>query len=42
MKTTLKPDIWPHVDIKIPWFMKLFETLVREGGREERGNERGR
>lgn len=28
IKTTLKPDIWPHTDIKLPWFIKLFEGLV--------------
>ncbi|XP_064401908.1 transformation/transcription domain-associated protein-like isoform X2 [Halichondria panicea] len=29
VKTSLKPDIWPNIDIKIPWFAKLFDALTQ-------------
>ena len=28
IKTALKPDIWPNINIKIPWFAKLLEPVV--------------
>ncbi len=28
VKTALKPDIWPNIDIRIPWFAKLLEAMV--------------